>query len=51
MAELATQPLILAVEGWSDYGLVDSGQGRKLERYGPYRLILPEPQALRTPRR
>jgi 23S rRNA (cytosine1962-C5)-methyltransferase len=50
MADLAQQPLILAGEGWSDYGLVDSGHGRKLERYGPYRFIRPEPQALWTPR-
>jgi 23S rRNA (cytosine1962-C5)-methyltransferase len=50
MAELAEQPLILAGEGWADYGLVDSGNGRKLERYGPYRFIRPEAQALWTPR-
>ncbi|MGH6785572.1 MAG: class I SAM-dependent methyltransferase [Novosphingobium sp.] len=50
MAELAAQPLILAGEGWADYGLVDSGHGRKLERYGPYRFIRPEPQAMWTPR-
>lgn len=50
MAELAAQPLILAGEGWEDYGLVDSGHGRKLERYGPYRFIRPEPQAMWTPR-
>ncbi|MGL4543825.1 MAG: class I SAM-dependent methyltransferase [Polymorphobacter sp.] len=35
--------------GWDDYGLVDSGHGRKLERYGPYRFIRPEPQALWSP--
>jgi 23S rRNA (cytosine1962-C5)-methyltransferase len=50
MAELAQEPLILAGEGWADYGLVDSGNGRKLERYGPYRLIRPEPQAMWSPR-
>ena len=36
-------------EPWADYGLVDSGNGRKLERYGPHRFIRPEPQALWTP--
>jgi 23S rRNA (cytosine1962-C5)-methyltransferase len=36
--------------GWADYGLVDSGDGRKLERYGPYRFIRPDPQALWSPR-
>ncbi|HKT85129.1 MAG TPA: class I SAM-dependent methyltransferase [Novosphingobium sp.] len=50
MAELVTQPLILTGEGWADYGLVDSGHGRKLERYGPYRFVRPEPQAMWTPR-
>lgn len=50
MAELVSDPLILCGEGWSDYGLVDSGNGRKFERYGPYRFIRPEPQAMWTPR-
>ena len=50
MADLAPQPLILSGHGWADYGLVDSGHGRKLERYGGYRFIRPEPQALWTPR-
>ena len=50
MAQLATSPLILVGEGWGDYGLVDSGDGRKLERYGPRRFIRPEPQALWSPR-
>lgn len=50
MARLAQQPLLLTGEGWADYGLVDSGHGRKLERYGAYRFIRPEPQAMWTPR-
>jgi len=50
MAELREQPLILAGEAWADYGLVDSGHGRKLERYGPHRFIRPEPQAMWSPR-
>ena len=36
-------------EPWPDYGLVDSGNGRKLERYGRYRFVRPEPQALWAP--
>ncbi len=48
MADLL--PLATLVgEGWDDYGLVDSGGGRKLERYGPYRFIRPEPQAMWQP--
>jgi len=50
MAALLPEPVILTGEGWCDYGLVDSGHGRKLERYGDYRFIRPEPQALWSPR-
>ena len=39
----------LVGEPWADYGLIDSGDGRKLERYGPYRFIRPEPQAMWAP--
>jgi len=49
MAELAPTPLILTGTGWADYGLVDCGHGRKLERYGPHRFIRPEAQALWAP--
>ena len=40
---------VLTAEPWDDYALIDCGHGRKLERYGPYRFIRPEPQALWTP--
>ncbi len=50
MARLETQPVVLAGEGWDDYGLIDSGHGRKFERYGAYRFVRPEPQAMWTPR-
>ena len=50
MADLVTEPRLLVGEGWEDYGLVDSGHGRKLERYGPYRFVRPEPQAMWLPR-
>ena len=50
MAELALAPQILAGTGWEDFGLIDSGHGCKFERYGPYRFVRPEPQALWTPR-
>ena len=50
MADLALQPLVMAGAGWADYGLIDSGHGRKLERYGPFRFIRPEPQAMWSPR-
>lgn len=50
MAELALQPVLMEGRGWADYGLIDSGDGRKLERYGPFRFIRPEPQAMWRPR-
>jgi len=45
MSELTT----LVAEPWADWGLVDSGNGRKLERYGPVKVIRPEPQAMWEP--
>ena len=50
MANLAEQSVLLAGTGWDDYALIDSGDGRKLERYGPHRFIRPEGQALWSPR-
>ncbi len=46
-AELAT----LVAEPWSDWGLIDCGDGRKLERYGPVTVVRPEPQAMWAPAR
>lgn len=37
---------ILESGNWSDYALLDSGEGQKLERYGPYIFIRPEVQAM-----
>jgi 23S rRNA (cytosine1962-C5)-methyltransferase len=39
----------LVSEPRADYTLLDSGNGRKWERYGPYRFIRPEPQAMWEP--
>ncbi|UUL81602.1 class I SAM-dependent methyltransferase [Sphingomonas qomolangmaensis] len=41
--------ITLTGEAWADYGLIDSGNGRKFERYGNYRFIRPEPQAMWAP--
>ena len=35
---------------WQDYELLDSGNLRKFERFGPHRFIRPEPQAMWQPR-
>lgn len=50
MARLEAQPLVIEGAGWDDYRLVDSGHGRKLEQFGMFRFIRPEPQALWAPR-
>jgi 23S rRNA (cytosine1962-C5)-methyltransferase len=39
----------LVSEPREDYTLLDSGNGRKWEHYGPYRFIRPEPQAMWEP--
>jgi len=41
--------LTLVAEPWDDWGLIDCGGGRKLERYGPVRIVRPEPQAMWAP--
>lgn len=50
VAELITTPVVMTGAAWGDYGLIDSGDGRKLERYGPHRFIRPDSQALWRPR-
>jgi len=50
MATLVLQPRLMIGNGWDHFTLIDSGHGRKLESYGPYRFIRPEPQALWSPR-
>jgi 23S rRNA (cytosine1962-C5)-methyltransferase len=37
---------LLYPSSWNDYQLIDSGVGEKLERFGKYTLIRPEPQAI-----
>lgn len=39
----------LTANDWQDYELLDSGKGRKLERFGPVTLIRPEPRAVWQP--
>ncbi len=48
--QMDRQPNVMRTQAWPDYALIDSGDGRKLERYGPYRVIRPEPQCLWRPR-
>jgi 23S rRNA (cytosine1962-C5)-methyltransferase len=41
---------VLASAGFADYALLDSGDGRKLERFGRITVERPEPQALWRPK-
>jgi 23S rRNA (cytosine1962-C5)-methyltransferase len=41
--------ILLSSPDWVDYELLDTGNGVKLERYGPYTFIRPEYQALWKP--
>ena len=40
---------LLTAPDWSDYELLDSGGGQKLERYGSYTFVRPEHQAVWRP--
>jgi 23S rRNA (cytosine1962-C5)-methyltransferase len=40
----------LIVKPWTDYELIDSGDNRKLERYGAFLVIRPETQAIWKPK-
>lgn len=40
---------LLQTNGWEDYALLDSGDGRRLERFGAYIIIRPDPQCLWKP--
>ncbi|MEZ2130925.1 MULTISPECIES: class I SAM-dependent methyltransferase [unclassified Sinorhizobium] len=42
-------PVILESPGAGDFHLIDSGNGQKLEQYGPFRIVRPEGQALWPP--
>ena len=37
---------VIATRGFADYALLDSGHGRKLERFGRFTVDRPEPQAM-----
>jgi 23S rRNA (cytosine1962-C5)-methyltransferase len=47
MATVELPPLaLLHAPGWADYELLDTGDGAKLERFGRYTFVRPEPQAI-----
>jgi 23S rRNA (cytosine1962-C5)-methyltransferase len=40
---------ILTSQNWQDYELIDSGNGKRLERFGKYILVKPDPQCIWQP--
>ena len=50
MIETQQNPQLLCADQWHDYALLDSGNLQKLERFGPYCFVRPEPQAMWEPR-
>jgi 23S rRNA (cytosine1962-C5)-methyltransferase len=46
--QLPTLQLVSA-NGWQEYALLDTGNGQKLEQFGPYRLVRPEAEAVWQP--
>ncbi len=40
---------VLTPPPWDEYELIDSGDGQKLERFGSYRLVRPDTQAIWSP--
>ncbi|MDP9102459.1 MAG: class I SAM-dependent methyltransferase [Pseudomonadota bacterium] len=47
---IAPEPAVARTRAWADYALLDSGGGRKLERYGQITVVRPEPQCWWSPR-
>ena len=46
---MSSELVTLVAEPWEDWGLIDCGNGQKLERYGPFTVARPEPQAMWAP--
>ncbi len=40
---------ILTTAGWNEYALLDSGNSFRLEKFGPYTIVRPDPQAIWQP--
>jgi 23S rRNA (cytosine1962-C5)-methyltransferase len=42
---------VLSTKGFSDYELIDTGNGQRLERFGKYILVRPDPQIIWKPQK
>ncbi|MBW3560278.1 MAG: class I SAM-dependent methyltransferase [Proteobacteria bacterium] len=49
LPQFAPDPVVMRTRAWADYALLDSGGGRKLERFGPHTVVRPEPQCVWAP--
>src|ERR1700722_1427733 len=38
--------VVLSTSGWEEYELLDTGDGKRFERFGKYRLVRPDPQII-----
>jgi 23S rRNA (cytosine1962-C5)-methyltransferase len=47
MAEI--HQILRVADAWQDYELIDCGDGHRLERWGKFKLIRPDPQAIWSP--
>lgn len=46
---MPSELILVSSPDWKDYELMDTGDGAKLEAFGPYRFVRPEPQAVWRP--
>ncbi len=46
MDSFSLELIVRLADSWIDYKLIDSGNGEKLEQWGEYTLVRPEPQAI-----
>lgn len=51
MKFMKTETRLLIADDWTDYALLDCGDGLKYERFGTQRVIRPDPQAFWSPTR
>jgi 23S rRNA (cytosine1962-C5)-methyltransferase len=46
MPDPVQRPALVIADQWEDYELLDTGNGMKQERWGPYNLVRPDPQII-----
>ncbi|MFT3783590.1 MAG: class I SAM-dependent methyltransferase [Nibricoccus sp.] len=46
MPDSVQRPALIIADNWQDYELLDTGNGMKQERWGPFNLVRPDPQII-----